>query len=175
MNKGSQIFLIGPMGAGKSTIGRHLAQALRWDFYDSDREIEQRTGVSVPWIFDVEGEAGFRNREEVVIDELSQFPRSVLATGGGAMLSPLTQQRLVNRGTVIYLTVSLPEQQERVLRTSNRPIINTPNVHETLAKLQAEREAIYQSLADYTFSTDHDSAVTITQKILAKIRTTAEA
>ncbi|MFU8797938.1 MAG: shikimate kinase AroK [Gammaproteobacteria bacterium] len=172
MKTHTSIFLIGPMGAGKTTIGRYLAQALQRDFYDSDREIEQRTGVTIPWIFDIEGEVGFRKREEIVIDELSQIPGIVLATGGGAMLSPLTQEKLTARGTVIYLTVPLLEQQERVLRNQNRPLLYTQDLTDTLKKLQKEREAIYQSLADYTFCTSSDAPQTVMQQILAEIQLT---
>ena len=169
MNKPPNFFLIGAMGAGKSTIGRHLAQALQWEFYDSDKEIERNTGVSVAWIFDIEGEAGFRKREEAIIDEFSQRPRSILATGGGAILSPLTRQRLTSRGTVIYLQVSIPQQQDRVMRNQNRPLLQTANICETLAKLQSEREPLYESLADWTFCTNNHSAVDISQSILARI------
>jgi shikimate kinase len=165
----TNFFLIGAMGAGKTTIGRYLAHTLEWDFYDSDKEIERSTGVSVAWIFDVEGEAGFRKREEAIIDELSQRPRSILATGGGAILSPLTQERLSHRGTIIYLQVSVQEQQERVLRNQNRPLLQTPNICETLMKLQSERAGIYEKLADWTFSTDNYSALEISQAILTHI------
>jgi shikimate kinase len=169
MDKLPNLFLIGAMGAGKSTIGRYLARELQWDCYDSDKEIERSTGVSVAWIFDVEGEAGFRKREEAIIDELSQRPHSILATGGGAVLSPNTRQRLASRGTVIYLQVSIPQQQERVLRNQNRPLLQTPDVCETLTKLQLERTLLYEALADWTFCTDNHSAITISQSILARV------
>ncbi|MDO9478776.1 MAG: shikimate kinase, partial [Pseudohongiella sp.] len=109
----NNVFLIGPMGVGKSTIGRMLAAALGKPFYDSDREIEALTGADIPWIFDVEGEAGFRVREERMVDALSQREGIVMATGGGAILSALSRQNLHERGTVVYLKASLAQQFER--------------------------------------------------------------
>jgi shikimate kinase len=110
LNAIPRVFLIGPMGAGKTTIGRRLAQVLRRDFFDSDQEIEQRAGASIPLIFEVEGEAGFRVREKAMIAELTQRPAIVLATGGGAILDPDNRRCLVGRGFVVYLHASVNEQ-----------------------------------------------------------------
>ena len=112
MSKPDNIFLVGPMGVGKSTIGRMLGTTLQRPFYDSDREIEAATGADIPWIFDVEGEAGFRKREVRMIDQLTAKSGIVMATGGGAILAPESRKRLHDRGFVVYLKASLNQQFE---------------------------------------------------------------
>jgi shikimate kinase len=135
------IFLIGPMGAGKSSIGRYLAKELQFTFYDSDKEIETQAGVSIPWIFDVEGEMGFRKREERIMAELSAKSPIVLATGGGSILSSANRAVLAARGIVIYLTVSLQQQLERVSQTHDRPLLlHATDPAKVLADLQKQRE-----------------------------------
>ncbi len=115
------IFLVGPMGAGKSTIGRQLAQQLNMEFFDSDQEIERRTGADVGWVFDVEGEAGFRDREEKIINELTEKQGIVLATGGGSVKSRETRNRLSARGVVVYLETTIEKQLARTQRDKNAP------------------------------------------------------
>lgn len=148
------VFLIGPMGAGKSTIGRLLSQELKFEFYDSDKVIEDRCGADIPWIFDKEGEAGFREREESVIDELTQQKGIVLSTGGGAVLRAENRQHLASRGTVIYLFTSVEQQLARTARDRNRPLLQTANPEAVLRKLFEERDPLYRSVADIIIETD---------------------
>ena len=148
------VFLIGPMGAGKSTIGRLLSQELKFEFYDSDKVIEDRCGADIPWIFDKEGEAGFREREESVIDELTQQKGIVLSTGGGAVLRAENRQHLASRGTVIYLRTSVEQQLARTARDRNRPLLQTANPEAVLRKLFEERDPLYRSVADIIIETD---------------------
>ena len=154
MNMPGSLFLTGPMGAGKSTIGRQLSKQLKMPFYDSDHEIEQRTGVDIPLIFELEGEAGFRKREAAIIDELTQLPDIILATGGGAILDPVTRQHLAGRGTVVYLHTSVDQQLRRTGRDRHRPLLQTANPRGKLAELMAEREPLYREIADVVIETD---------------------
>jgi|TARA_Y100000296_G_C5051074_1_gene194851 shikimate kinase len=142
------------MGAGKSTIGRLLSQELKFEFYDSDKVIEERCGADIPWIFDKEGEAGFREREESVIDELTQQKGIVLSTGGGAVLRAENRQHLASRGTVIYLCTSVEQQLARTARDRNRPLLQTANPEAVLRKLFEERDPLYRSVADIIIETD---------------------
>jgi shikimate kinase len=142
------------MGAGKSTIGRLLSQELKFEFYDSDKVIEDRCGADIPWIFDKEGEAGFREREESVIDELTQQKGIVLSTGGGAVLRAENRQHLASRGTVIYLCTSVEQQLARTARDRNRPLLQTANPEAVLRKLFEERDPLYRSVADIIIETD---------------------
>lgn len=148
------IFLIGPMGAGKSSVGKYLAQQLNMDFYDTDEEIEKRTGVDIGWIFDLEGEEGFRARETEVIDAVTQLSNIVLATGGGSILEEKNRAMLKSRGTIIYLHVSLKHQHTRTVNESRRPLLRVKNRGEVLEKFQQERTPIYEELADFTVPTD---------------------
>ncbi|MGB5258997.1 MAG: shikimate kinase AroK, partial [Gammaproteobacteria bacterium] len=154
MNTPGSLFLTGPMGAGKSTIGRQLSKQLKRPFYDSDHEIEDRTGVDIPLIFELEGEAGFRKREAAIIDELTQLPDIILATGGGAILDPVTRQHLSERGTVIYLHTSVDQQLSRTWRDRNRPLLQTNDPRSRLAELMNEREPLYREIADLVIATD---------------------
>ncbi len=122
------IFLVGPMGAGKSTIGRQLAQQLNMEFFDSDQEIERRTGADVGWVFDVEGEAGFRDREEKIINELTEKQGIVLATGGGSVKSRETRNRLSARGVVVYLETTIEKQLARTQRDKKRPLLQVDSL-----------------------------------------------
>jgi shikimate kinase len=142
------------MGAGKSTIGRQLSKQLKRPFHDSDHEIENRTGVDIPLIFELEGEAGFRKRESAVIDELTQLPDIILATGGGAILDPANRQHLRERGTVIYLHTSVDQQLKRTCRDRNRPLLQTDDPRSRLAALMTEREPLYREIADLVIDTD---------------------
>ena len=154
MKMPGSFFLIGPMGAGKSTIGRQLARQLGLRFIDSDREIEHRTGVDIPLIFELEGEAGFRAREKAVIDELTREPGIVLATGGGAILDPDNRRHLRARGHVIYLHTSVDQQLKRTARDRNRPLLRTDDPRARLQALMAEREPLYRNTADLVVETD---------------------
>lgn len=163
------IFLIGPMGAGKTSVGKQLAKILNFDFYDSDQVIEEQSGANIPWIFDVEGEAGFRKREERTIDQLTLQKDIVLATGGGVVLSAENRRRLATRGFVVYLNVSVEEQIRRTYRSRNRPLILNKNAREIFERLKKDREHLYLEIADLIIDTDHGSIRVIVDSILAKV------
>ncbi|WP_373290895.1 shikimate kinase AroK [Marinobacterium nitratireducens] len=155
------IFLIGPMGAGKSTIGRLLSQELHLEFVDSDREIESRAGANIPWIFDVEGESGFRDREQNVIAELSARNNIVMATGGGAVIREANRKALQSNGLVVYLHTTVDQQLERTSRDKNRPLLQTENPGEILQQLMSQRDPLYRQTCDIVLHTDrrHPRAV----------------
>ncbi|ATF09531.1 shikimate kinase AroK [Candidatus Enterovibrio altilux] len=160
------IFLIGPMGAGKSTIGRHLAQQLHMEFFDSDTVIEDRTGADIAWVFDVEGEEGFRDREENVINDLTQKHGIVLATGGGSIKSKESSNRLSARGVVVYLETTIEKQLARTQREKKRPLLQTEKSRQILEDLASERNPLYEEIADYIVRTDDQSAKVVTNKII---------
>ncbi len=149
------------MGAGKSTIGRLLSQDLKLEFIDSDREIEARAGADIPWIFDVEGEVGFRDREQAVLAELAERQDIVLSTGGGAVLRPENRACLQAHGHVVYLQTSVDQQLERTARDRNRPLLQTENPRQVLESLMAQRHPLYTEVADIVVKTDrrHPKAV----------------
>lgn len=163
------IFLIGPMGAGKTTIGRRLAQALRWVFIDSDQEIEQRAGVSIPLIFELEGEAGFR-REKAVMAELTQRQDIVLATGGGAVLDRDNRRYLTGRGLVVYLYASVDEQLRRTRHDNHRPLLQTADPRGRLEALFSLRDPLYREVADLMVASDGQAPRVIVQQILTHIQ-----
>lgn len=165
-----RIFLVGPMGAGKTTIGRQLARALDLTFVDSDREIEQRSGVDIPTIFDFEGEAGFRRRERVMIDALTQRDGVVLATGGGVVLDPDNRRDLSSRGTVIYLETSVDEQLRRTRHDRNRPLLQGNDRRATLERLEAERAPLYREIADLVVATDGSRRAATIERIVHALR-----
>nr|WP_188668255.1 shikimate kinase AroK [Legionella impletisoli] len=169
MVKVRNIFLIGPMGAGKSTIGRTLAKELKLEFYDTDEVIEERSGADISWIFDVEGEEGFRKREQKVIEELTQKNNIVLATGGGVVMSPENRNALAARGTVIYLKASLQQQFERTKRDTKRPLLQTDDLEQRLETLKEEREPFYEELADVSFETDKLTVKAVANNIIKYI------
>lgn len=162
------LVLIGPMGAGKTTIGRLLAQQLDYTFYDSDIEIERTTGATVSWIFEKEGEMGFRAREHKAISNIVQRSYVVLATGGGAVVTP-ENHVLLQQGVIIYLRASVEVQYERIHRDRNRPLLNTPNPQQRLTELFTMRDPIYQSLADITVTTGMTSPKKMVQEILGQL------
>lgn len=170
MATGRNVFLIGPTGAGKTTIGKILAQEMKKAFYDVDDQIETRTGVDIPWIFDVEGEQGFRLREAQMIEELSQKQGVILATGAGAVLREDNRKMLSSRGIVIYLKASIKEQLDRTQDDKNRPLLQEGEVAETLSKMREQRTPYYEDLADYSFDTDGRSAKTVAQDIMKQLR-----
>lgn len=154
------------MGAGKTTIGRQLADLLRWEFVDSDHEIEARTGANIPWIFDIEGEEGFRLREEHVIDILTQRRHIVLATGGGAVMRAENRRHLHERGTVVYLETPVERQLERTARDHNRPLLQTPNPRARLTELLRIRDPLYREVAHHIMPTERTSARDVAWHIL---------
>lgn len=169
----SNIILVGPMGAGKSTIGRLLAKELRLPFRDSDKEIEQRTGASIPLIFDVEGEQGFREREHAAVKELCLMRGVVLATGGGAVMRDDNRQLLRAGGRVIYLCTSVDQQLDRTSRDRNRPLLQTPDPRETLTRLMAMRDPLYRDIADIIIQTDERPPRLVVQEILSQLQSLA--
>lgn len=154
MNQLQNLFLIGPMGAGKSAVGRQLAKLLHLDFVDSDEEIEDRTGVDIAFIFEKEGEAGFRARESKVIEELSGRQGIVLATGGGAVLDPANRSVLGARGFVVYLHTTVRQQLERTQRGRHRPLLTGVDRTQVLEDLMAIRDPLYREIADMVVQTD---------------------
>ncbi|GAA5141435.1 shikimate kinase AroK [Thalassotalea piscium] len=164
------IFLVGPMGAGKSTIGRELADKLHLDFYDSDQEIERRTGADIAWVFDLEGEDGFRKREEGVINDLSEMQGIVLATGGGSVISAQVRNRLSARGIVVYLETTIDKQVARTQRDRRRPLLQTSEEpRSVLEKLAVERNPLYEEIADVIVQTDDQSAKIVASKIVERL------
>ena len=174
MKKTNSIYLVGPMGVGKTTIGRVLADMLQLEFYDSDREIEATTGADIPWIFDVEGEAGFRIRESRMINSLTRLKKIVLATGGGAVLADKNRQRLAKRGYVVYLRASIKQQVERTSRDKNRPLLQTPNPEAKIRELMKIRDPLYREVADLVVDTNRRNPKTVSQEICRKVKALQE-
>ncbi|MES9870931.1 MAG: shikimate kinase AroK [Sedimenticola sp.] len=170
MTRFKNIFLVGPMGAGKTTIGRQLAEQLGLEFADSDKELQRRTGVDIPTIFDFEGEEGFRRREKAVIDELTQREGLVLATGGGAVLDHENRAWLSARGFVVYLFCSPEQQYERTLRDRNRPLLQTEDPLSRLRALMEQRDPIYRQLADLVVQSEKRSAVSVAKEIVKRVQ-----
>lgn len=164
------LFLVGPMGAGKSTIGRLLAAQLSRAFYDSDHVIQDRCGADIPWIFDVEGEPGFRLREIQMIDELTRLPGVVLATGGGAVLREENRQALRERGTVVYLLTTVEQQLKRTARDKNRPLLQCENREQVLTDMFSLRDPLYRATSDITVRTDRRSPRAVVADILRRAR-----
>ena len=167
---GLRLFLVGPMGSGKSTVGRHLADLLDCPFIDSDAEIESRTGADIPWIFDVEGEAGFRRRETTVLKSLVEQPAAVIATGGGAILATENRELMARAGVVVFLNVSVAQQLKRTGSGEGRPLLQQGDREETLTQLMAEREPLYRALADVIISAGGGNARKVARQIEAALR-----
>ena len=170
MKTPGSLFLTGPMGAGKSTIGQQLSKQLGMVFQDSDHEIEARTGVDIPLIFELEGESGFRKRESVVIDELTQLPGIVLATGGGSILDPANREYLSSRGRVIYLRASVDQQLKRTRMDRNRPLLQTEDPRARLEALMAVRDPLYLEIASIVIETDGTRVRDVVKKILEMLK-----
>ncbi|MBE2295467.1 MAG: shikimate kinase AroK [Phycisphaerales bacterium] len=162
----SRLFLIGPMGAGKTTVGRRLAQVLNLEFIDSDQEIVKRAGANIPLIFELEGEQGFRAREKAIIDEVTQRSEIVLATGGGTVLDPDNRSWLRERGFVIYLWATVDEQLQRTRLDSNRPLLQTANPRERLAQLFEQRDPLYRATADLMIQSDGQAVRKLVGRII---------
>ncbi|MRI32137.1 shikimate kinase AroK [Endozoicomonas sp. OPT23] len=161
----TNIYLVGPMGAGKSTIGRMLAKELGLPFYDSDHEVEARSGADIPWIFDVEGEEGFRQREIQVIEELCSMKGVVLATGGGVVTRLENRQQLGTHGFVVFLQASVKTQLARTEKDKRRPLLQRPDRKQVLANLLIEREPFYTGIADLSLDTERLSPKAVIQEI----------
>ncbi|MGH2906746.1 MAG: shikimate kinase AroK [Solirubrobacterales bacterium] len=159
------IFLVGMMGAGKTSVGRVLAKRLNKTFYDSDHVIEQRTGVKIPVIFEIEGEPGFRNRESVVLDELTALHNIVLATGGGAVLAQANRERLRTRGTVVYLRASVKDLLNRTRHDKNRPLLQTADPRARLNEIYELRDPLYREVAHVTIDTGSQSLSTLMNRL----------
>lgn len=170
MLRTNNIFLVGPMGAGKTTIGRQLARALGCEFVDSDTEITRRTGADIPLIFELEGEEGFRKREKAVIDDLTQKQNMVLATGGGAILDADNRRYLGGRGFVIYLCTSIDQQVQRTSRDKNRPLLQTDDPRGRLEELMAARDPLYREIADLVVETDGNNVKKMVKFLVDKLR-----
>ncbi len=166
MTASGNVFLVGPMGAGKSTIGRQLARELELEFVDCDHAIEAQTGASISLIFDIEGEAGFRRRERAMIEQLTARAGIVLATGGGAVLDPDNRARLHARGRVVYLTCSVAQQFERTRHGRNRPLLQAPDPKARLAEFLALRDPLYREVAHLVVDTDHRSVGSVVKELV---------
>src|SRR5690606_26246254 len=164
------IFLIGPMGSGKTAVGKCLARLVNAPFYDSDTEIERRTGVDITYIFEKEGEAGFRQREREAIDALTAMEPIVLATGGGAVLLEENRQRLASRGAVVYLETSVAQQANRVRQARNRPLLANVDAEKKLEELMRVRAPLYAEIAEITVSTDGRKVRAVAEEILQRLR-----
>jgi shikimate kinase len=164
------VFLVGMMGAGKTTAGRLMARRLKREFLDTDHEIERRCGVKVPVIFEFEGEAGFRQREAAVIAELTAREDVVLATGGGAVLDEANRRHLAARGTVVYLHAPPPALYERVRQDRNRPLLATADPQARLQELYAVRDPLYREIADVVVDTGRQSVQNLARQLLARLK-----
>jgi shikimate kinase len=164
------IFLIGPMGSGKTAVGRHLARLFRYSFHDSDADIEARTGVDIQFIFEKEGEEGFRSREKESIDRLTRFEAIVLATGGGAVIDADNRRALAERGIVVYLATSLEQQLERTRHGRHRPLLNDTDPEAKLKELMQRRAVLYAEIADLTVSTDGRRVQLVAEEIHQELR-----
>jgi shikimate kinase len=165
VNACPNIYLIGPMGSGKTAVGRQLALRTGREFVDTDQEIERRTGVDIPYIFEKEGEAGFRERECEVIESLTQRDCIVLATGGGAVLADANRSRLSATGIVVHLDTTVDEQLRRTRRTSNRPLLAIDDPRSVLERLRVQRQPLYEEIADYSFDTTGRRVKTVAASI----------
>ncbi len=170
VSKLPSIFLIGPEGAGKSTVGMEMGAMLKLPFYDTDAIVAERAGVSISWIYDMEGDEGFRRREKTIIAELTGKPNIILATGGGAVLTPENRTLLAARGLVVYLKATVEQLLGRTHRKEHRPLLQVENVEERLEEMELEREALYESIADLTFSTEGNSIKSIAKAVCAVLR-----
>jgi shikimate kinase len=165
----TSVFLIGPMGSGKTAVGRQLARTLRLPFHDSDAEIERRTGVDIPFIFEKEGEAGFRQREREALEALTALDGIVLATGGGAVLLAENRRLLAERGRVVYLETSVAQQADRVRHGRHRPLLAVGDASARLGQLMDARAPLYTEIADVVVSTDGQRVNSVAEQVLREL------
>ena len=168
--RGGNVFLIGPMGSGKTAVGKYLAKLLHLQFYDSDAEIEHRTGVDIPFIFEKEGEDGFREREREVIDSLTAMRDVIIATGGGAVLLPENREHLASRGRVVYLQTGIEQQLERTRHGRQRPLLYTDNPEQKLRDLMAFRAPLYESIAAVVVPTDGRQVRAVAEEVVQRLQ-----
>lgn len=168
-NSMPRIFLVGPSGAGKTTVGSVLAKKMRRSFYDTDQYITQKTGVSVSWIFDIEGEQGFREREVKALKELVNLSNIVVATGGGTILTEASRNLLTHYGWVIYLKTTIDQQEQRIHDRDHRPLLKVDNLPKQLNTLAQQRTPYYEAVADEVFVTDRRAVYAVVQEILKSL------
>ena len=161
------IFIVGPMGSGKSTVGKIISDEMFLSFFDTDEEIESRTGASIDWIFDLEGEAGFRKRETDILNEMVEKNSIVLSTGGGIILSDGNRELLSSRGTVFYLSTPIPTQVERTAKDKDRPLLKDGDPEQILTKLHNEREVLYEMVSDHVVDTENKSSKEVASEIIS--------
>ena len=164
------IFIVGPMGSGKSTVGKIISSELFLTFLDTDEEIETRTGASIDWIFDLEGEEGFRKRESKILDEMVKKNSIVLSTGGGIILSEHNRELLSSRGSVFYLETPIEIQLERTSKDKDRPLLKEGDPGKILKKLHEERQALYENVADHIVKTENKSSQEVASEIIKLIK-----
>ena len=164
------IFIIGPMGSGKSTVGKILSDELFLNFFDTDEEIELRTGASIDWIFDLEGEEGFRKRESVILHEMVQKNSIVLSTGGGIILSDKNRELLSSRGTVFYLSTPVYIQVERTSKDKDRPLLKNGDPLQILTKLDKDRKILYENVEDHVVETENKSSQEVASEIVSLVK-----
>jgi len=164
------IFIVGPMGSGKSTVGKIISSELFLNFFDTDEEIETRTGASIDWIFDLEGEDGFRKRETKVLEEMVKQNSIVLSTGGGIILSEMNRELLSSRGTVFYLATPIEVQLERTAKDKDMPLLKDGDPGEILKNLHIARESLYEEVSDYTVNTENKSSQQVSSEIIKLVK-----
>ena len=164
------IFIVGPMGSGKSTVGKIISSELFLNFFDTDEEIEERTGASIDWIFDLEGEEGFRKRESKILEEMVQQNSIVLSTGGGIILSESNRELLSSRGTVFYLATPIAVQLERTSKDKDRPLLKNGDPGKILEELHIARESLYEGVADYIVNTEGKSSQEVSTEIIKLVK-----
>jgi shikimate kinase len=164
------IFIVGPMGSGKSTVGKIISSELFLNFFDTDEEIEARTGASIDWIFDLEGEEGFRKRESKILEEMVQQNSIVLSTGGGIILSESNRELLSSRGTVFYLATPIAVQLERTSKDKDRPLLKNGDPGKILEELHVARESLYEGVADYIVNTEGKSSQEVSTEIVKLVK-----
>ncbi len=169
MTPGRNLYLVGPMGVGKTTIGRMLANKLGKSFVDLDEEIERRSGATIPWIFDVEGEAGFRRRESELLRELSTGTDRVLSTGGGVVLDPDNRRVMRASGLVVFLSASVEQLYQRTLKDRKRPLLQVPDRRQVIERLKRDRDPLYREAAHLVFEVGHRSSRAATEALLRRI------